>query len=299
MASVIPRTFAPQKPTTKHFGCPEPVTWSASSLRTLGTSRLPSLDFNFVVTRSHAPRAGPRSVEPHEELTVSPQLAMADTDLDLAALRVRQLEAEAVAMHDLAQRLNKEGCFEEAQAAYAAMHRLEDEASELAARVGCVACVLGESGQEGQEQPSICTLDPELLVPYQRLHPVLPWLDGRSEPPLDLKTLLQQPLQQQPYSQPRSEPLALRASELGARALGCVLGSALADAAAMGVHWVYDLALMDEIERERRHMVRYLTCLAMGAQLWRMPCLWGRSGWAVVMAAHAWVASREVAAITN
>lgn len=33
----------------------------------------------------------------------------------------------------------------EAQAAYAAMHALEDEASALAARVGCVACVLGDA----------------------------------------------------------------------------------------------------------------------------------------------------------
>ncbi|GLI69252.1 hypothetical protein VaNZ11_013830 [Volvox africanus] len=252
MASAIPRTFAPKKPTTNHFGHPAPVTWSASSFRTLGTSRVSSLALNFVVTRSHAPRAGPRSVAPNEELTVSPQSAISDMDLDQAALRVRQLEAEAIAMHDLAQRLNKEGCFEEAQAAYAAMHRLEDEASELAARVGCVACVLGE---EGQEQPSLCTLDPALLVPYQRLHPVLPWLDRRSEPQVDVKTPLHQPLPQQPYSQPRSELLAFRASVLGARALGCVLGSALADAAAMGVHWVYDLALMDEIEKERRHLV--------------------------------------------
>lgn len=70
--------------------------------------------------------------------------AMPDTELELAAQRVRQLEAEAMEMHDQAQRFNKEGRFAEAQAAYAAMHKLEDEASALAAKVGCVACVLGD-----------------------------------------------------------------------------------------------------------------------------------------------------------
>ncbi|GIL86715.1 hypothetical protein Vretifemale_14962 [Volvox reticuliferus] len=252
MASANPKTCAPQKPTTNQLGHPAPATWSASNPRTLGTSQRSPLAVNFAVTRSRGSGAWPRSVAPRESPAVSPQSAMSDTDLDMAAQRVRQLEAKAIAMHDLAQRLNKEGRFEEAQTAYASMHRLEDEASELSARVGCVACVLGESDQEGQEQPSLCTLDPAVLVPYQRLYPVPPWLDGRSEPQLEPKPTLPQLLQQRPYPKPQSELLAFRASELGARALGCVIGSALADAAAMGVHWVYDLALMDEIERERR-----------------------------------------------
>lgn len=35
------------------------------------------------------------------------------------------------------------------------------------------------------------------------------------------------------------------------RALGCVLGAAAADAAAMGVHWVYDLSLLEAWDAER------------------------------------------------
>ncbi|EFJ42871.1 hypothetical protein VOLCADRAFT_97046 [Volvox carteri f. nagariensis] len=159
---------------------------------------------------------------------------MADTALELEAQRVRKLEAEAIAMHELAQRLNKEGRFEEAQAAYASMHRLEDEASELAARVGCVACVLGEPSQD-QDQPSLCTLDPAVLVPYEQLIAVPPW---RS------------------LSSPGSEALE-------ARALGCVVGSALADAAAMGVHWVYDMTVLDDLEQDRRQQQLTATAITL------------------------------------
>lgn len=35
------------------------------------------------------------------------------------------------------------------------------------------------------------------------------------------------------------------------RAFGCVLGAAVADAAAMGVHWVYDLSLLEAWDAER------------------------------------------------
>eukprot|EP00198_Chlamydomonas_reinhardtii_P003957 XP_001693293.1 predicted protein [Chlamydomonas reinhardtii] len=126
---------------------------------------------------------------------------MPDTELELAAQRVRQLEAEAMEMHDQAQRFNKEGRFAEAQAAYAAMHKLEDEASALAAKVGCVACVLGDD------------------VAQQHHH---------------------QEQQQQ------------SAALLQSRAVSAVVGSSLADAAAMGVHWVYDLGIMDQYEAERR-----------------------------------------------
>ncbi|GLC39730.1 hypothetical protein PLESTM_000933600 [Pleodorina starrii] len=191
--------------------------------------------------RAASQQEGPTSEAP--EL-----LAMPETDLELAAQRVRQLEAEAIAMHDLAQRLNKEGRFEEAQAAYASMHVLEDEASQLAARVGCVACVLGEPGQQ-PEQASLCNLDPAVLVPYQELHPVLPW----PQPGVRADSASEQ--QPQPQQQQLPPPLGVGSELLEARALGCVVGSALADAAAMGVHWVYDLAVLDDIERERRQQV--------------------------------------------
>ncbi|KXZ44235.1 hypothetical protein GPECTOR_70g465 [Gonium pectorale] len=146
---------------------------------------------------------------------------MPETELEKAAQRVRQLEQEALDMHELAQRLNKEGRFQEAQAAYSAMHRLEDEASALAAKVGCVACVLGEPGQSSDDQPSLCNLDPATLLPYRSLHPARKW-------------------------PPRDAPLLAR------RSVGAVEGSALADAAAMGVHWVYDLETLRRLEVERR-----------------------------------------------
>ncbi|KAG2442291.1 hypothetical protein HXX76_002377 [Chlamydomonas incerta] len=126
-------------------------------------------------------------------------------------------------MHDQAQRFNKEGRFAEAQAAYAAMHRLEDEATKLAEKVGCVACVLGDDAAQQDSEPSLCNLDFDALLPYQRLHPALPW-------------------RQQQQS----------AALLQSRAVAAVVGSSLADASAMGVHWVYDLGLMEQYEVERR-----------------------------------------------
>ncbi|KAG2433550.1 hypothetical protein HYH02_012667 [Chlamydomonas schloesseri] len=156
---------------------------------------------------------------------------MPDTELELAAQRVRQLEAEAMEMHDRAQRFNKEGKFAEAQAAYAAMHKLEDEASALAAKVGCVACVLGDDAAQKDAEPSLCNLDPNTLLPYQRLHRALPWRQQQE----------QQPVEHQPS-----------AALLQSRAVAAAVGSSLADAAAMGVHWVYDLATMEQYEAERR-----------------------------------------------
>jgi hypothetical protein len=92
-------------------------------------------------------------------------------------------------------------------------------------------------------QPSLCNLDPSVLLPYERMHPVLPW-----------RQVSDQYLEQQQQPQPHRQLLG--DTELAARAVACVVGSALADAAAMGVHWVYDLAILDEIEQDRRQQVR-------------------------------------------
>ncbi|PNH12277.1 Crystallin J1A [Tetrabaena socialis] len=166
--------------------------------------------------------------------------ANADHPLELAAQRVRQLEQQALDMHDRAQLLNKEGRFTEAQEAYAAMHRLEDEASELAATVGCVVCVLGDAPQQdASAEPSLCTTDPAVFKPYYQLQPALPWPTAATAAPTTTATV--------PTAAGGLPEAALRG-----RAVGCVLGSALADAAAMGVHWMYDLGALEELAAERR-----------------------------------------------
>ncbi|KAG2498090.1 hypothetical protein HYH03_003848 [Edaphochlamys debaryana] len=150
---------------------------------------------------------------------------MPAAELEEAAQRVRQLEAAAIAAHERAQALNKEGRFQEAQAAYAEMHALEDQASELAARVGCVACVLGDDdAAQDPAEASLCNLDMDSLEPYSRLHPAAPWAQGPGG----------------------------AAAAAAARAAAAVVGSAVADAAAMGVHWVYDLSQLEVLEAERR-----------------------------------------------
>ncbi|GLC50861.1 hypothetical protein PLESTB_000440000 [Pleodorina starrii] len=255
LTSILCRSAALQKPAAHHpHNNTSLLSPSPSIRRPLPATRsspspgIPSLDL-LITSRSPRPAALRAASQQEAPTSEAPELlAMPETDLELAAQRVRQLEAEAIAMHDLAQRLNKEGRFEEAQAAYASMHALEDEASQLAARVGCVACVLGEPGQQPEEQASLCNLDPAVLVPYQELHPVLPWPQPAARADSASEQQPQPPQQQLP-------PLGVGWELLEARALGCVVGSALADAAAMGVHWVYDLAVLDEIERERRQQV--------------------------------------------
>ncbi|GFR40758.1 hypothetical protein Agub_g1370, partial [Astrephomene gubernaculifera] len=205
---------------------------------------------------------------PHEAMGHAPGLGTTDvppeTDLEKAAQRVRDLEQQAIELHELAQRYNKEGRFQDAQAAYARMHELEDAASALSTRVGCVACVLGERGGAGGqgEQPSLCSLDPDVLLPYQHLHPLPPFMQHSP----------QQQQQQQPLLQPTPQLLEAPASGapaaapdrhtegpgigpasdwLAARCVGSVVGSLLGDAAAMGVHWVYDTGLLEQLEAER------------------------------------------------
>ncbi len=64
-----------------------------------------------------------------------------------------------------------------------------------------------------QAGPSLCDLDMAALEPYQRLHALPEW------------------------PQPSAEGSGPSGPHLSQRAVAMVLGSALADAAAMGVHW--------------------------------------------------------------
>lgn len=94
------------------------------------------------------------------------------SDIETKAQRVVELEQQAAEMHLKAQQYNKEGNYDEAQKAYATMHKLEDEASKLAKEVGCVQCVLGETSGTG------CNFDVEELEMYSQLYRVGPWPAG-------------------------------------------------------------------------------------------------------------------------
>lgn len=115
MASPVCRVTR-QKPTTKkrsstpYISC---LTWAFHSLPISRIVNGPSLSFGPF--HSPSSRAAPliASCSPQDVPTTTKQPKhMEDTDLEITAQRVRQLEAEAIAMHDLAQRLNKEARYE-------------------------------------------------------------------------------------------------------------------------------------------------------------------------------------------
>ncbi len=96
------------------------------------------------------------------------------------------------------------------------MHALEDEALELARRVGCVQCVLGPGGDaDADGAASACEVDLPLMARYARLYPSA--------------------------ASPAAAGVAgvvPRTAAVVARAEAAALGTVVADAAAMGVHWM-------------------------------------------------------------
>jgi hypothetical protein len=169
------------------------------------------------------------------------------------------------------------------------MHELEDAASRLAAEVGCVACVLGDPNC-GSGTAAAVPGGPEELAAYLERHPLpAAWWLGpaatrrersgvgghartmprAAQPALQLQTLNAQPQQHTVIRHARSGPGEQGGADAGsrddagycagsaevaddarARLVGAVLGSLLADAAAMGVHWVYDLDLLSRLQEE-------------------------------------------------
>lgn len=132
------------------------------------------------------------------------------------------LEAEADRLHKLAQRLNKEGKYEDAKITYKEMYAVEDETLRQAAAVGIARATAGRRGErsgkdEGHE--SCNTLQP--LPPFRRRQTQRE--KGRSREK-----------EEEEVAQEDKEE-----EQIVSRALGAVLGSVVGDAAAMGIHWIY------------------------------------------------------------
>ena len=131
------------------------------------------------------------------------------------------------------------------------MHRLEDEASELTRRVGCVQCVLGGGGStpvEDNKGTSACNMDPEIIEQYSRRYLPNTWVDA------ELQYARKHLNSNMSTSASLKEPDVF-SSLSRSRARGAMLGGAVADAAAMGVHWVYDLELLEALQAERMAQV--------------------------------------------
>mmetsp|Transcript_31082 Transcript_31082/g.80970 ORF Transcript_31082/g.80970 Transcript_31082/m.80970 type:complete len:576 (+) Transcript_31082:133-1860(+) len=138
--------------------------------------------------------------------------------MDEKALAVIALQQQADHLHLLAQQLMQQGRYAEAQQQYAEMHARLDESTALAKEVGCVACVLGDTSCAVDGQ----SFSEDELKLYQELQPVAPWGDSGTGAAL----------------------------ECANRALGSIVGSLVADAAAMGVHWVYDLEALQHLSQQ-------------------------------------------------
>lgn len=106
------------------------------------------------------------------------------------------------------------------------MHGCEDEASALAAQLGCVTCIIGEEAGTG------CNAGNADFAAYCRLYPPLPWPGQVGD------------------SKEQAAAAAARR-----RAFAAVCGSVVADAAAMGVQWVYDADQLAALEEQRRAQV--------------------------------------------
>lgn len=138
----------------------------------------------------------------------------------MADLRLSQLESQVEALHRKAQELNKAGLTENATAAYKEMAALDDELLHLVMSSPVTA------------HPEVQQQQARLYPDYHKLHRPgrsVAAVCGTASAPVGRKPL--------PASQ-------------ATRALGAVLGCVLGDAAAMGVHWVYDLTSLHQLERD-------------------------------------------------
>eukprot|EP00955_Chlamydomonas_euryale_P060314 357678-Chlamydomonas_euryale.AAC.4 len=168
----------------------------------------------------------------------------------------------------------------EAQAQYALMHALEDEASDLASKVGCVACVLGDAGRVGGAGaedglgPRVCAADPELLSRYGQTYRAGSWQDavataaataaaaGVAAAAASRAAGSAEATGRDTFAGGSAAAGACAAS-LRDRARGAVVGGAVADAAAMGVHWLYDLDVLASLDGEAAAHVSFPTFLTL------------------------------------
>eukprot|EP00798_Chlamydomonas_sp_ICE-L_P026219 gene26219-11951_t len=109
---------------------------------------------------------------------------------------------------------------------------VEDEASELARIVGCAPCILGQESASA----ACAALDPLEEVLYQQLHAVQPWCEAVQESQAGSTQLKRNKL----------------VSELSGGVVSMVVGSVVADAAATGVHWIYDMEAVGKLLDVRR-----------------------------------------------
>lgn len=130
-----------------------------------------------------------------------------------AEQQIAMLERAAMDAHKEAQSLNKQQRFEEAKIKYDEMRRLDAQALELANSIGCPSCrTTPVASADSAAAPDATALE------YAGLQLVTPW----------------------------------PTTGAAGRALGAVLGSAVADAAAMGVQWIYDVTRLQALLQERR-----------------------------------------------
>eukprot|EP00878_Enallax_costatus_P027621 GHUV01029757.1.p1 GENE.GHUV01029757.1~~GHUV01029757.1.p1 ORF type:complete len:187 (+),score=34.99 GHUV01029757.1:417-977(+) len=148
--------------------------------------------------------------------------AAATLDRDQLMQRTHQLETAAAEAHKAAQELNKQGRYQEAAEMYARMRKLDAEALDAAQELGCPSCRVSAADRETLRGSSDCTSSSAV---YQQLHTPAPW-----------------PLLSDPVS-------------MSERAIGGIVGCLVADAAAMPVQWIYDLAVIDDLLAHRQQVI--------------------------------------------
>ncbi|WIA13004.1 hypothetical protein OEZ85_006614 [Tetradesmus obliquus] len=148
------------------------------------------------------------------------------TDVAKGRQLVEQLERQAMEAHEQAQALNKQGRFEEAQAKYAEMRRLDAAALEATQALGCPSCAQAAAAAAASRADAVQQQqqsgDPQL---YQQLHTPSAWTAAAS---------------------------ATGGLSIAQRAAGAIIGCCVADAAATPVQWIYDVAKLQQLLQQRQ-----------------------------------------------
>jgi len=160
-----------------------------------------------------------------------------------AQAQVAHLEREAQRVHLEAQRLNKAGEFEAARAKYDEMNRLEREALALAkAASECAAC---ETETERQEALLRSPLEQARRWPA---HSLARSAEDYARPlPFARFFALSQQAEEEENANANANANAARR-----RAAAAICGAYVADVASVGVQWIYDPAVLEELLVERR-----------------------------------------------
>lgn len=194
------------------------------------------------------------------------------------------LEAEAESLHKLAQRLNKEGHYGEAKATYNKMYALEDEALRLAAATAVAQTDEGDGGKAGVYQTAkkegnidrVSDKGRRAMDDVSMTVQSFPKWSGPRREGEEMCQAQAKGLQSDvvamssPNNGQRKHDEVDKIHKKGKedamveRALGAVLGSVLGDAAAMGIHWIYDPATLSILLEKRRSGHSVTTTTATG-----------------------------------